>query len=238
MRAGRRKAEGGRTSRGGERSFRFAPFRLLPFLGSLLLRVLNLTLHWHTDEATAARIRALQTPGTPPFILTLWHNRLLMLPFAWERYMRRIRPRAFVLTSLSKDGEWLANLAARFGFGAARGSARRRGPEALRDLVGLLRDGHDVAVTPDGSRGPVYGLKGGVVLLAQLSGARLVPVSVDFSRAWRLRSWDGFFVPKPFARVDLHVGEPTVVPPTATEAEFERERAQAEAALLALVVER
>ena len=212
-------------------------FVILPFLGSLLLRALNATLRWRVDEPTAARIRALQTPGTPPFILTLWHNRLLVLPFAWERYMRRRRPRAFVLTSLSGDGEWLARLAGHFGFGAARGSARRRGPEALRELVGLLRGGHDVAVTPDGSRGPVYGLKGGVVLLAQLSGARLVPVSVDFSRAWRLRSWDGFFIPKPFARVDLRVGEPFTVPLTTTEAEFERERARAEAALRGLVGE-
>lgn len=211
---------------------------ILPLVGSLLLRLLNLSLRWRTDEVTDARIRALQTPGTPPFILALWHNRLLVLPFAWERYMRRIRPRAFVLTSMSRDGEWLARLAARFGFGAARGSARRRGPEALRELVALLRDGHDVAVTPDGSRGPAYGMKGGIALLAQLSGARVVPVSVEFSRAWRLRSWDRFFIPKPFARVELRVGEPFVVPLTAGDADFERERARAEAALLGLVGER
>lgn len=217
---------------------RHSGFVILPFLASLLLRLLNLTLRWRTDEPTAARIRALQAPETPPFILALWHNRLLVLPFAWERYMRRIRPRAFVLTSLSKDGEWLARLAGRFGFGAARGSARRRGPEALRELVGLLRDGHDVAVTPDGSRGPVYALKGGVVLLAQLSGARIVPVSVDFSRAWRLRSWDRFFIPKPFARVTLHVGEPLVVPPTSSDADFDRERTRVEAALRGLVDDR
>ena len=211
---------------------------ILPFLGSFLLRLLNLTLRWRVDAVTAARIQTLQSPGTPPFILALWHNRLLVLPFAWERYMRRIRPRAFVLTSLSADGEWLARLAGRFGLGAARGSARRRGPEALRELVGLLRQGHDVVVTPDGSRGPVYGLKGGVVLLAQLSGARIVPVSVDFSRAWRLRSWDRFFIPKPFARVDLRLGEPLTLPQTSGEAEFERERARTEAALLALARER
>lgn len=211
---------------------------LLPLLASWLLRALNLTLRWQVDAATAARIRALQTSGTPPFILALWHNRLLVLPFAWEKYMRRIRPRAFVLTSLSGDGEWLARLAARFGFDAVRGSARRRGPEAVRELAGRLRAGHDVAVTPDGSRGPVYALKGGVVLLAQLSGAPVVPVSVEFSRAWRLRSWDRFFIPKPFARVTLRVGEPFTVPPTTTtEAEFERERERTEAALWGLVGE-
>ena len=242
------KAEGRRQKAEGKsppRPFSFrtsvllpSAFILLPSLASLLLRLLNLSLRWRTDAVTDARIRALRTPGTSPFILALWHNRLLVLPFAWERYMRRIRPRAFVLTSMSQDGEWLARLAARFGFGAARGSARRRGPEALRELVGLLRDGHDVAVTPDGSKGPVYGMKGGLVLLAQLSGARVVPVSVEFSRAWRLRSWDGFFIPKPFARVELRVGEPFAVPPTAGEADFERARARAEAALLGLVDER
>lgn len=214
-------------------------FVFFPWLGSSLLRLLELTLRWRVrDEATAARIRALQTPGVPPFILTLWHNRILILPFAWERYMRRRRRRAFVLTSLSRDGEFLARFAANFGFGAARGSARRRGPEALRELVGLLRAGHDVAVTPDGSRGPVYGLKGGVVLLAQLSGAPLLPVSVEVSSSWRLKSWDGFFIPKPFARVELRVGELLAIALTNSEAEFEAERQRCEAALLSLVDQR
>lgn len=207
-------------------------------LGSWLLRLLEHTLHWRLDPASAARARALQEPGVPPFILALWHNRILILPFAWERYLLRRRRQAFVLTSMSKDGEWLARFAARFGLGAARGSARRRGPEALRELVTLLKNGHDVAVTPDGSKGPRYGLKGGVALLAQLSGCRIVPVSVEFSRCWRLRNWDGFMIPKPFARVDLLVGEPLTVPVTRTEEEFEAARARCEAAMMALIRER
>ena len=89
----------------------------------------------------------------------------------------------------------------------------------MRELATLLRRGHDVAITPDGSRGALYEIKPGMILLAQLTGAPVLPISFEFSRAWRLRTWDRFAVPKPFSRVTLRVGECLDVPRTSSGAE-------------------
>ena len=210
----------------------------LPSLGIWLLRALELTLRWEVAPAVRAQIRWLREHPDERFIAAMWHNRILVMPFTWERFWSRHRPRPFVLTSLSGDGELLARFAAGFGIGAVRGSARRRGAGALRELVETVKNGHDIFITPDGSRGPRYGLKAGLVSLAQLTGALVIPVGVEFSRCWRLRSWDGFMIPKPFARVTLRIGEPFRVPETQTEADFENERCRCEQALLALTGER
>ena len=199
--------------------------------------MLELTLRWDVAPGARAQIRWLREHPDARFIAAMWHNRILVMAFSWERFLSRHRPRPCVLTSLSSDGELLASFAAGFGIDAVRGSARRRGATALRELVEPVRRGHDIFITP-GSRGPRYGLKAGLVSLAQLSGALVIPVGVEFSRCWRLRSWDGFMIPKPFARVTLRVGEPFRVPQTRTDEEFEAERQRCEDALLALTVER
>ncbi len=207
-------------------------------LGVWILRALELTLRWDVSPDEKARLRWLREHPDERFIAAMWHNRILVMPFAWEKFQARHRPRPFVLTSLSSDGEMLARFAAGFGIGAVRGSARRRGAASLRELVETVRSGHDIFITPDGSRGPRYGLKGGAVSLAQITGALMIPVGVEFSRCWRLRSWDGFMIPKPFARVTLRIGEPFRVPETATDDAFEAERQRCETALLALTVQR
>ncbi|MBV9658501.1 MAG: lysophospholipid acyltransferase family protein [Verrucomicrobia bacterium] len=191
------------------------------------------------DDATRARLRWLQEHPTERFTLALWHNRVLVVPFVWERHLLPWRKRGTVLTSLSSDGELLAGFARAFSLDAVRGSARRRGAGATRDIVELLSQGKsDICITPDGSRGPRYHLKPGLVMAAQLSATPIYPCSVEFSRRWRLRSWDGFMIPKPFARVTFRLGELLRVAATLSETEFEAERQRCEAALLALVVER
>ena len=140
------------------------------------------------------------------------------------------------LTSTSRDGELIAQFLGRFGIGPVRGSASERGSTALRELIRFLRRGCDVGITPDGSRGPCYEIKPGLVLLAQLSGRRIVPISFEY--AWRTRSWDRFFIPKPFSRVTFVVGEPFDVVKTATPEAFEAERLRCERAIMAQVQER
>ena len=128
------------------------------------------------------------------------------------------------LTSSSRDGELIAQFLSRFGIGPVRGSATRGGSTAIRELVRALRRGHDVGITPDGSRGPCYEIQPGLVLLAQLSGRRILPISFEYANAWRTRSWDRFFIPKPFSRVTFVVGEPFAVQKTVTPEAFEVER--------------
>jgi lysophospholipid acyltransferase (LPLAT)-like uncharacterized protein len=91
------------------------------------------------------------------------------------------------------------------GIDAARGSSSWRGMQALREMLAARQAGADIGITPDGPRGPCYDLKPGVVLLARLSHAPMILYCGRFRSAWRLRSWDGFYLPKPFSTVDLSV---------------------------------
>ena len=133
----------------------------------------------------------------------------------------------------------MAQFLDRFGVGAwVRGSTNRGGSASLRELVGWLKRGHDIGLTPDGSRGPIYEIKPGLILLAQLSKRPILPLSFEFSSSWRLKSWDRFFIPKPFSRVTFTVGEPHTVERTTTTEAFEAERLRCEQFLQTQIHER
>ena len=204
----------------------------ITLIGSCALRLLTLTLRFQVQNPERLRER---TAGEP-FILAFWHNRLLLIPVIWNRFFARHRSRrGMALTSTSHDGELIAQFLQRFGIGPVRGSATRRGAAAVRELARLLKNGHDVAITPDGSRGPVYEMKGGMMVLAQISGRPVLPISWECTRVWRLKSWDRFMIPKPFSRVTLHVGEPYFVPRDVPPDAFERERQRCQQAMMTLV---
>ncbi len=182
------------------------------------------------------RLRQLAT--REPHIFIFWHNRLLLFPALWHDFLLGGRQTGAAMISTSRDGELITRFLDRFGLTAVRGSTNRRGSGALRELVGWLKRGYDVGITPDGSRGPCYEIKPGLVLLAQLSGRPLQPISLEYSSAWRTKSWDRFFVPKPFSRVTFILGEPLAVRRTANPEEFEAERQRCEQSLLAMVRQR
>jgi lysophospholipid acyltransferase (LPLAT)-like uncharacterized protein len=136
-----------------------------------------------------------------PVALVLWHNRL----FLSAEIVRRFRQgrRSHALVSASNDGAWLTAFFSLAGLHAVRGSSSRLGREAATALVGVLRAGDDVGITPDGPRGPCYDLKPGAVIVARRTGAPMLLIGGEFASAWRLRSWDGFYLPKPFSRVRM-----------------------------------
>jgi len=195
-----------------------------PVLGSIALRVLAGTLRVRSDEAPVAALWAARTP----LIYVMWHGRLLLLPslYGWRG--------AHTLTSRSRDGEIVSRWIRRFGLVAVRGSSSRGGADALRSLTRAIRAGREVVVVPDGPRGPREVLKPGVIVLARLSGAPIVPVAVGASREWRLHSWDEFRIPRPFARCVVRFGEPIRVARTADGAAEEAARKEVEAALRGL----
>ncbi|SRR6266540_96731 len=195
-----------------------------PALGAMGVRLVGPTLRIHREEAA---VGALWRAGTPA-IYAVWHGRILLLPYLYGwRHAR-------VLASRSRDGELVARFVARFGLEAVRGSSSRAGAEALRLLARALEEGRDAVVVPDGPRGPRETVKAGVVVLARLSGAPIVPVAVGASAEWRLHSWDEFRIPKPFARCVLRFGDPIRVPGHAHRAAEEDARKEVEAALRAL----
>ena len=140
----------------------------------------------------------------PRVVLTLWHGQ--MLPILWAH-----RQTTGVMISEHRDGEIIARLVARFGFFAIRGSSSRGGARALLAAVRALREGADVAITPDGPRGPRHEFSPGALVVALRAAVNIVPIVAHSDRVWRFASWDAFELPKPFARVTVLYGEPRAV---------------------------
>ncbi len=200
---------------------------ILAGLAVFLLRTLFRTL----------RIKVTDRPGfgdnaiNGPAIICFWHNRILGITLAFLRRYPRGRGGVTVLTSPSKDGEILARVVGGFGMGAVRGSSSRRGSQALRELVTLITSGGDVAITPDGPRGPCYKLGPGAISLARLTGATIVLMHASFSRCVRMKTWDGFIIPLPFSTVSITVDDTITVPRDLTDDQFESIRRQVETLL-------
>ena len=165
-----------------------------------------------------------------PLIYVVWHGRILLMPWINAR-LRRCHGarRVTVLASRSRDGELAGDYARRFGLGVVSGSSSRGGAAALRALAGALSSGDDVALVPDGPRGPRCRLQPGAVALAALTGAPIVPLAYGARPAHRLSTWDEMLVPVPFGRCALVVGAPM---PIARDADRERARTDVERALL------
>jgi lysophospholipid acyltransferase (LPLAT)-like uncharacterized protein len=164
-----------------------------------------------------------------PLILCLWHNRLLGGTLGHYRvYPRKRAVPLSVLTSASKDGGWLAAFMQRFRMGAIRGSSSRRGVAALLELARHLRAGGDVAITPDGPRGPNYSIAPGVIYLAQREEIGIVPMEIQISRHWRIgKKWDALWVPKPFSSILVRYHAPLIISPDKTALESESARLDA-----------
>ncbi|HEV2209018.1 MAG TPA: lysophospholipid acyltransferase family protein [Verrucomicrobiae bacterium] len=171
-----------------------------------LIRVVAATLRvrWH-DQADP---RDRQRPG--PRIYCSWHNRLVLSATAYADYVQRRNPTAGLaaMVSASKDGAFLAAILQCFGIHPVRGSSSRRGPQALLELTTWAERGYDLAITPDGPRGPCCVVQEGVMSLAQVTGLPIVPFSYHLNWKIRVRSWDRFQIPLPFARCEMRLGAP------------------------------
>src|SRR6266513_3144533 len=143
--------------------------------------------------------------GREGFIFSLWHGHLL--PLLWYHRNEGV----VVLISEHRDGELVARAATSLGFGLIRGSSTRGANRALISIVRELQAGREVAITPDGPRGPAAKFAPGALVAAQRSDSFILPVVAVADRAWHLRSWDRFMIPKPFARVTIAYGNPTKV---------------------------
>lgn len=144
-------------------------------------------------------------------IVAIWHNRIFT-PCYFYRYIIRGQVKMSMLTSASKDGAMLAAVAEDYGMSTVRGSSARRGAEGFMDMVRELQSGKSMCITPDGPKGPVYACRPGIIKLASLSGMPIVPIRIHYSCCYRAHSWDRFFVPLPFSKVTLELGNPLAIP--------------------------
>jgi len=180
--------------------------------GRFVLRALFRTLHiQRIGQDALPRLREERTP----VIYVFWHGRLLPLIHVHREQG------TVVLVSEHRDGDYLAGLLHHFGFGTVRGSSTRGGVRGLKGLIRAARTGSDLAITPDGPRGPNRELKLGALTVARVTGLPLVPVGVGVTSAWRIRSWDGLLVPKPFSTVRVAYGPPTFVPRNPDQADID-----------------
>ena len=176
--------------------------RAAVLLGPVLLRVLYST--WRVREINSEGWRALRGQGRP-FVFALWHGQLL--PLVVQHRSQGIR----ILISEHRDGEVIAQIADRLGLASIRGSTTRGAARALLAMCDALVSGSEVAVTPDGPRGPARSFASGAIVAAHRSGAPIVAIGVSASRAWHLKSWDAFMIPKPFARLTVAYSAPMYV---------------------------
>lgn len=158
------------------------------------MRLLGAT--WRIRLRNDEAVRRLRS-AKQPIVFAIWHGELLPL-----LYQHR-REGVMVLISEHGDGEIIARVATNFGYGTVRGSTSRGAVRALLEMARVIDDGHDLAITPDGPRGPAKSFALGPIIVAQRTGAPVIGVAVTVSRAWRFRSWDRFMVPAPFARVTI-----------------------------------
>jgi hypothetical protein len=172
--------------------------RFALWLMASLLRLWCRTLRFEVDAATYA----LLTKSDEPVAVVLWHNRLFLSSELFRRY--RFKRRLYGLVSASKDGAWLAAFYRMLGLIPVRGSSSNFGREAARLLIEKMQEGNDIGITPDGPRGPMYVVEPGVLVVTRRSNTPLVLFGAEFTRAWRLKSWDRFYIPWPFSRVIMH----------------------------------
>lgn len=170
--------------------------------GAWLVRLLGWT--WRIRVTRDESVRRFRAEGRP-IAFALWHGQLL--PLLYHHRGEGI----VVLISEHTDGEIIARVAQTFGFGTVRGSTSRGAARALLALARVVESGHDVALTPDGPRGPAKSFAPGTMIVAQRTGAPVIGVVATADRAWRLKSWDRFLIPKPFARVNISYCDPVDV---------------------------
>jgi lysophospholipid acyltransferase (LPLAT)-like uncharacterized protein len=194
-------------------------------VGYPLVATLGRTFRWRVDGLH--HLNRVAAAGHQP-IIAFWHGRILPGTIYFQR--RGI----VVMTSENFDGEWIGRIIHRFGYRTARGSTSRGGRKAMLQLVREMERGRGTGFTLDGPRGPARVAQPGAVWLAKATGNPVVPIHLEASSHWTLRSWDRTQIPKPFARVSLAIGEPLYLSGDADSEALDKARIELEGRLSAL----
>jgi lysophospholipid acyltransferase (LPLAT)-like uncharacterized protein len=190
-----------------------------------LINALGHTLRWRVEGLH--HFDSIAASGRQP-VMGFWHGRILSAAYYFRR--RGI----VVITSENFDGEWIARIIERFGYGTARGSTSHGARKAMLQLVRDMKAGRPAGFTLDGPRGPARVAQPGAVWLAAATGNPLLPFHLEASSYWSVRSWDRTQIPKPFSTVSLVVGEPMEVAKASSDDALEDVRVELERRLAAL----
>lgn len=177
----------------------------IKWIASVVIKTLWLTckVRIHNEDKLSDILESKQA-----VIPCYWHQQHLFGLHYLLRLKQKFGKNIGVLASPSRDGEIPSRIIQKWGLKVIRGSSSKTGAQALRDLCrSVLDENISPGITPDGPRGPIYEAKPGALMLAQHTGSPIVPIKIAASRYWHLRSWDKFMIPKPFSRIDIHIGE-------------------------------
>jgi len=206
-----------RRSRKKRLQARAIEFCLYPFIA-----VLGRTLRWRVEGLE--HLQRVSESGRQP-VMAFWHGRILPATYYFRH--RGI----VVITSDNFDGEWIAGIIERFGYGTARGSSSRNAKRALLELKRAMENGKPAGFTLDGPRGPARHAQPGAVWLAGATGNPLLPFHIEAASHWTFSSWDRTQLPRPFSLMALVIGEPMYVPPAAGADTLEAARLKLEGVL-------
>jgi lysophospholipid acyltransferase (LPLAT)-like uncharacterized protein len=179
--------------------FKFLEINVAPFILQLLVRFISLTNKkiYHTP---------ITFNNNENFIASMWHGDLLMQPYNYKNFKSHGTVKGMI--SEHRDGEAIRKTVEYLGIGSLSGSSTRGGVKALIGAIKSLKNGTDIAITPDGPKGPIYSVADGVVMISQKTNTKILPFSCIPSKYWKINSWDKFIIPKPFGQIDFYIGEP------------------------------
>jgi lysophospholipid acyltransferase (LPLAT)-like uncharacterized protein len=209
--------------------------RLAAALIYILIRLVSATIRYELRDTSGL----LAIERSQSVIFCVWHNRLALCLEVYRVFLRDIqRPcELAAMVSASKDGGLLARVLEHYGVQPVRGSTSRRGRQALLELVSWAQLGYDLAITPDGPRGPCYKVQEGVIALAQITGRPILPVSYHLTWKITVKSWDRFQIPLPFTKCVMHLTPPIWIPREPTDAQREALRREVEERLHSVTVD-
>ncbi len=177
---------------------RYIQVTLAPFILQLMVRLIYLTnkkVYHHPKPM-----------NDETFIVSMWHGDLLMQPFNYQHFKKSGTVKAII--SEHRDGETIRKTVEHLGIESLSGSSTRGGAKALLGAIKSIRKGVDVAITPDGPKGPIFSVADGIVLIAQKTKCKILSFSTSPSKYWQFNSWDKFIIPKPFGQIDFYISEP------------------------------
>ena len=199
---------------------------LVGIFGSIIIRILFRTMS--TKEIPDGYLRNLDRQGKHA-IYAFWHAHMLLPAYVGRNLDIK------VLISQHRDGEYIAQIVQRLGYGVARGSTTRGGAKALLEMIKKIKEESiSLAITPDGPKGPRFVAQSGVILLGQKTQYPIIPIMIYLTKYWELPSWDRFCIPKPFSKARMFYGDPIMVPPKLEKSEVEEYRVSLEKVLIKL----
>lgn len=197
-------------------------------LGYWIILLVGRSLHW--DVRCWQNLEEIHHNGRR-FIGAFWHNRIFLTSYFFRH--RNI----VAMISRNRDGEYIARVSRRLGFGAARGSSSRGSRRAVVEMLRALEQDRDVLFTLDGPRGPRYIAKPGAAYVARKSGNPILPFTISVEKKWILPSWDGFIIPRPFSRALVLIGSAIYVDPASGDEDMKRIEARIQTAMDELCIQ-